>query len=91
MLGGVPACNGQSVPSVQTGNVLSIIKRFIERMNNPAVYNLHIENFRFTDSALVGWLPSFIRMKYDRLYRDLTVTDRLGFDLYFIDIRICPV
>jgi hypothetical protein len=60
-------------------------------VDNPAVNNFNIKNLGFTNPALVGWLASFIRMEYDRLYRNLAVADRFDFDFYFIDIRICPI
>jgi hypothetical protein len=91
MLGGVPACNTQSMLPVETRNVLSIAEGFVECVDYPAVNNFNIKNLGFTNPALVGWLASFIRMEYDRLYRNLAVADRFDFDFYFIDIRICPI
>jgi hypothetical protein len=91
MLGGMPACNTQSMLPVHTGNVPSIAEGFIKGVDYPTIGNFNGKDLGFTNPALVGRLASFIRMKYDRLYRNLAVADGFYFDFYFIDIRIYPV
>ena len=91
MLSGMPARNMQPVLLVNTGNVRSIAERLIKSVNYPAVDNLDVENYGFTDSALIGRLPYFIRMEYDGFYRNGAVADRFDFDFDFTSIRICPV
>lgn len=91
MLGGMPACDVQPVPAVNAGNMRSITEGLIESVDYPAFDNLDVKNIAFTNSALVGRLASFIRMKHDGLYSDSTVADRLNFDFDLINIRICPI